>query len=164
MGSVGQGVEKENCKIIRKKGNKMSEIDDKDLVVVLQNSQVQIQKLQNVIDILQNKNAELTVQNETWVRVSQSNSTMEMAAVAKVLNYKGLGRNKLFEILRNEKIVRYNNEPYQEYIDRGYFEVIEQEVSTNYGGTLINRKPVVTQKGIDYIRKVLDKLGYEYAN
>lgn len=142
----------------------MSEIDDKDLVVVLQNSQVQIQKLQNVIDILQNKNAELTVQNETWVRVSQSNSTMEMAAVAKVLNYKGLGRNKLFEILRNEKIVRYNNEPYQEYIDRGYFEVIEQEVSNNYGGTLINRKPVVTQKGIDYIRKVLDKLGYEYAN
>jgi phage antirepressor YoqD-like protein len=142
----------------------MSEIDDKDLVVVLQNSQLQIQKLQNVIDILQNKNAELTVQNETWVRVSQSNNTMEMAAVAKVLNYKGLGRNKLFDILRNEKIFRYNNEPYQEYIDRGYFEVIEQEVSTNYGGTLINRKSVVTQKGIDYIRKILDKLGYEYAN
>lgn len=142
----------------------MSEIDDKDLVVVLQNSQLQIQKLQNVIDILQNKNAELTVQNETWVRVSQSNNTMEMAAVAKVLNYKGLGRNKLFDILRNEKIFRYNNEPYQEYIDRGYFEVKEQEVSTNYGGTLINRKSVVTQKGIDYIRKILDKLGYEYAN
>ena len=140
------------------------EMDNKDLIEVMQTSQIQIQKLQNVLDLLQNKNAELVVQNETWTRVSQSDNTMEMAAVAKVLNYKNLGRNKTFAILRSEKIFRYNNEPYQDYIDRGYFDVIEQEVSTNAGGTIINRKTVVTQKGIDYIRKVLDKLGYENAN
>ena len=140
------------------------EMDNKDLIEVMQTSQIQIQKLQNVLDLLQNKNAELIVQNETWTRVSQSDNTMEMAAVAKVLNYKNLGRNKTFAILRSEKIFRYNNEPYQDYIDRGYFDVIEQEVSTNAGGTIINRKTVVTQKGIDYIRKVLDKLGYENAN
>lgn len=85
---------------------------------------------------------------------------VEMSAVAKLLDYDGIGRNKLFKILRDEKILRYNNEPYQEYIDRGYFSVIEQEVSVNYDNTIINKKTIVTQKGIDYIRKKLDKLGY----
>jgi len=38
-------------------------MDDKNLMLVLQESQLQIQKLQNVIEILQTKNTELTVKN-----------------------------------------------------------------------------------------------------
>lgn len=131
-----------------------------DLIVRLQE---QLQAKDKVIEIQAVENASLTAQNETWLRVSESDSTMEMSAVAKVLNYKSLGRNKMFGILRDLNILRTNNEPYQQYIDAGYFDVVEQEVTNDYG-TLINRKTVVTQKGIDYIRKRLDEEGYESAN
>ena len=129
----------------------------------MEDSQIQIQNLQSAVDKLLDKNAELTAKNETWVRVSESDESIEMSAVAKILNYKGLGRNKIFEILRGMKVLRYNNEPYQEYIERGYFDVIVQEVQTSYG-TTTNRKPVVKQKGVDFIRKKLDEMGHENAN
>lgn len=135
-------------------------MDDKELVRLIQDSSLVISKLQHYVESLQTQNAVLSVQNETWQRVSESDDKVEMSAVAKLLDYDGIGRNKLFKILRDEKILRYNNEPYQEYIDRGYFSVIEQEVSVNYDNTIINKKTIVTQKGIDYIRKKLDKLGY----
>ena len=138
-------------------------MNDKDIIKIMEDSQIQIQNLQSAVDKLLDKNAELTAKNETWVRVSESDESIEMSAVAKILNYKGLGRNKIFEILRDMKVLRYNNEPYQEYIERGYFEVIVQEVQTSYG-TTTNRKPVVKQKGVDFIRKKLDELGYENAN
>lgn len=138
-------------------------MNDKDIIKIMEDSQIQIQNLQSAVDKLLDKNAELTAKNETWVRVSESDESIEMSAVAKILNYKGLGRNKIFEILRGMKVLRYNNEPYQEYIERGYFDVIVQEVQTSYG-TTTNRKPVVKQKGVDFIRKKLDELGYENAN
>lgn len=138
-------------------------MNDKDIIKIMEDSQIQIQNLQSAVDKLLDKNAELTAKNETWVRVSESDESIEMSAVAKILNYKGLGRNKIFEILRDMKVLRYNNEPYQEYIERGYFDVIVQEVQTSYG-TTTNRKPVVKQKGVDFIRKKLDEMGHENAN
>ena len=143
-----------------KNNNDKNNKDNRELQKQEQDKLDIVELLQRNADVI----AELQAQNLTWARVSQSNTTLEMATVAKVLNYKSLGRNNLFEVLRSEGILRYNNEPYQEYIDRGYFGVIEQEVSTSYGGTIVNRKTVVTQKGIDHIRKILDKLGYENAN
>jgi anti-repressor protein len=76
-----------------------------------------------------------------------------MNDVAKCL---GNGRNKLFKFLREEKIMRANNTPYQEYIDRGYFEVKEKPIQM--GDSVINyAQTFVTAKGVDYIRKLLDK-------
>jgi len=131
-----------------------------DLIVKLQN---QLETKDKVIEIQSIENAALTAQNETWIRVSESDDTMEMSAVAKVLNYEGVGRNIMFKLLRKLQVLRGDNEPYQRYIDAGHFDVIEQEVTTDYG-TLINRKTVVTQKGVDYIRKKLDEEGYKRAD
>jgi len=76
-----------------------------------------------------------------------------MNDVAKCL---GIGRNKLFEFLRKEKIMRANNTPYQEYIDRGYFEVKEKPIQM--GDSVINyAQTYVAARGVDYIRKLLDK-------
>jgi phage antirepressor YoqD-like protein len=44
--------------------------------------------------------------------VTESDDWMEMSAAVKVLAYKGWGRNKVFELLRDRQILRYNNEPY----------------------------------------------------
>ena len=45
--------------------------------------------------------------------------------------------------------------PYQEYVDRGYFRVIEQRYNTNNGDIKITFTTLVYNKGIEYIRKLL---------
>lgn len=103
---------------------------------------------------------ELRPKADFYDAVASSEKLTEMSAVAKVLNFKGVGRNKLFEYLRKKEILRYNNEPYQEYQKRGYFKVIEQDVRRDYD--IINYKTMTTQKGMDFIRKILLEDGYEY--
>ena len=80
-----------------------------------------------------------------------------MSEVAKVLNYPGYGRNRLFEFLRNKKVLMANNIPYQKYVDCGYFRVIEQKYTKPSGDTAINIKTLVYQRGINFIKKLLDK-------
>lgn len=84
--------------------------------------------------------------------VTGSKDAHEMGKVAKVLDM-GIGRNKLFAQLRTLEILRANNEPYQEFIDRGYFRVIEQKYTDSKGETHIVFKTLVYQKGLDFIRK-----------
>lgn len=93
---------------------------------------------------------------EFFDAVADSKTAIEMSQVAKVLNY-GKGRNALFKVLRSEGILRWNNEPYQEYVDRGYFRVVEQKYIKPDGTTHISIKTLVYQKGVDYIKKMLDK-------
>ncbi len=91
---------------------------------------------------------------EFYNDVADSNGAHTMDEVAKILSYYGLGRNKLFEFLRDEKILMRNNIPYQKYVDSGYFRLIEQ-VYDNKGEKMVRIKTLVYQKGIDYIRKLL---------
>ena len=86
--------------------------------------------------------------------VADSKTAVPMNDVAKTLAIKGMGRNKLFEFLRNNKILMNNNRPYQKYVDANYFRVIEQHFQKD-GEECINFKTLVYQKGIDYIRKVV---------
>jgi phage antirepressor YoqD-like protein len=87
--------------------------------------------------------------------VTESDDWMEMSAAVKVLAYKGWGRNKVFELLRDRQILRYNNEAYQQYVERGYFKTVEQIFENPYGETMINRKTMVSQRGLDFIRKLI---------
>lgn len=96
---------------------------------------------------------------EFFEAVTDSKDAISMADVAKVLDFGG-GRNTLFKILRQEKILQKDNRPYQEYIDRGFFRVVEQKYDKGYGETGINIKTLVFQKGVEYIRKLLMKREY----
>lgn len=87
--------------------------------------------------------------------VADSKTAVAIGDVAKVLGIKGLGRNNLFEILRDKKILMQDNKPYQKYIDSGYFRVIEQKYTKPDGETVVSFKTLVYQKGIDYIRKIV---------
>lgn len=93
---------------------------------------------------------------EFYDTVTQSADTLDFSAVAKVLNIPGMGRNKMLEPLRARGILRFNNEPYQPFVDRGLFKVVEVPIRR---GTQIEIKPktVVFQKGVDFIRKELAK-------
>ena len=89
--------------------------------------------------------------------VADSKTAVPMDQVAKVLAIPGIGRNKLFEFLRDSGILQYNNIPYQTFVDRGYFRVVETKFTKPDGSTNINIKTLVYQKGIDYIRKKLEE-------
>ena len=92
---------------------------------------------------------------EFFDAVAESKDAIEIASVAKVLNVPGVGRNKLFEFLRNHKILMRNNQPYQKYVDCGYFRIIEQKYERPNGDTCINIKTLVYQKGVKYIQELL---------
>ena len=93
--------------------------------------------------------------------VTGSSTTAEIATVAKVLNFKNIGRNTLFDILRKQGILQKDNIPFQIYIDRGYFRVVESKWNTPNGDVKVNYKTVVYQKGINFISKLLKELGYK---
>ena len=92
---------------------------------------------------------------EFFDAVAESKDAIEIASVAKVLGVPGVGRNKLFEFLRNHKILMRNNQPYQKYVDCGYFRIIEQKYERPNGNTCINIKTLVYQKGVKYIQELL---------
>lgn len=99
------------------------------------------------------KVAELTPKAEFFEAVAESKDAIDIGSAAKVLNM-GIGRNRLFEILRNKQVLMQNNQPYQTYIDRGYFRTVEQKYAKPDGSTHISIKTLVYQKGLNYIRQL----------
>ena len=87
--------------------------------------------------------------------IISSEDTIDMRTVAGLLNIKGLGRNKLFELLRTKKILDSRNIPYKKFQDAGYFKIIENKNSDKFGKERVTTKTVVFQKGLDYLRKIL---------
>lgn len=121
------------------------------------------QIIASAMAILQARNEELKKQNEKLLpaanfayQLYSSKDTIEIGECAKVLN-KNIGRNRLFEFLRNSNVLQSNNIPYQKFIDAGYFRVIESKYVTPNGETKISLKTVVFQKGVAYINKLLSK-------
>jgi phage antirepressor YoqD-like protein len=88
--------------------------------------------------------------------VTESDDWMEMSAAVKLLAYKGWGRNKVFSLLKNRQILRYNNEPYQQYVERGYFKTVEELFEDAYGRAGVYRKTMVSNKGLEFIKKLID--------
>lgn len=88
----------------------------------------------------------------TFSKVVQANDKeIDMKKVAGILNIKGFGRNKLFQFLRDKKVLMRGNIPYRVYFERGYFNVVEILVSKDKLFT----QTIVTQKGLNYIIKLL---------
>ena len=106
---------------------------------------------------IQNANKEiekLKPAAEFAYQICSSKDAIDIGNCAKVLN-RSIGRNNLFEFLRNKKILQSDNIPYQKYIDSGYFRVIETKYTIPSGETKISLKTLVLQKGVAYINKLL---------
>lgn len=100
------------------------------------------------------KVAELAPKADFFDAVAGSKDAIAIGEAAKVLAVPGIGQNKLFAILRDKNVLMRDNVPYQEYVDRGYFRVIEQKFLQN-GEPRIYFKTLVYQRGLDYIRRLL---------
>jgi phage antirepressor YoqD-like protein/predicted DNA-binding transcriptional regulator AlpA len=88
-------------------------------------------------------------------QVADSKDAIQMRDVAAILNIPDWGRNKIFALLRQMKILDDRNIPYRSYQDKGYFRVIEQEYTDAEGETHINLKTLVYQPGVEFVRKII---------
>ena len=115
---------------------------------------------------LEKKNKELEEKNkliekqkpkaEFYDEIIDSTTVIGMKEVADILNVKGYGRNNLFKFLREKGILNRKNEPYRKYIEQGLFEIKESRYIVD-DEVRIKPTTYVTQKGLDYIRKILNK-------
>ena len=80
--------------------------------------------------------------------VLKSKDNINMETMAKIIGDEGIkiGRNRLFEFLRDESILKADNIPYQTYMERGWFKVTEKIKNTAYGDKLY-AVTLVTPKG-----------------
>ncbi|MEC1663329.1 phage antirepressor KilAC domain-containing protein [Bacillus halotolerans] len=90
---------------------------------------------------------------EKYHQFLDADGLMDIGSLAKELNIKGFGRNKLFAFLKDEKILMANNLPYQTYMNRGYF-VIKSVPTTKIGYV---SKTYLTPKGADFIADLIRK-------
>lgn len=81
--------------------------------------------------------------------------------VAKIASKKGvnIGEKRLYRKLREWKmIMKESTEPYQAYIDRGYFEVVQGGKETSYGNILYKTTKVTPKGQVYIIEKLKDEL------
>jgi anti-repressor protein len=83
-------------------------------------------------------------------------NAVEMKDAAKELNIPGFGRTKLFQFLRDEKILMHDNTPYQRYIDSGCFRVHVGSFNHPYGEKRQYTKTLVFPKGLQMIRRRIE--------
>ena len=110
---------------------------------------------QNIISQKDKQIEEMQPKADFFDAVADSKTAISMNEVSKVLGIKGLGRNNLFEFLRDNAILDRWNVPYQKYIDCGWFRVIEQKYTKN-GEEHISIKTLVYQKGVDAVRRKIE--------
>lgn len=127
----------------------IKETDDEKLILAkaLQIMQRTVEEKDTIIDSMRHK-------ADTYDDIMDAKNTFDMNAVGKIV---GMGEYKLFEYLRNKKILFYNsnndNVPYERFMKAKYFSVIDT-IAPN-GETHSTTR--VYQKGIDYILKQLKK-------
>lgn len=108
--------------------------------------------------LLQLKLEEQKPKVEFAEQVLQSTDTIDMKSMAKLVSKNGIkiGRNKLFEFLRVKDVLDKNNEPYQDYMDREWFEVVENTFDMGFT-VKITKTTYVTPKGQIGIIRLLKK-------
>ena len=126
-----------------------------------------LQFTQNQLELVKNQNFLLNrkiEQDKPLVafaeQISDTTDLIDIGAYAKLLKKKHvkIGRNTLFEWLRNNGYLRANNEPYQQYINQGYFKTKEYTYIVE-GEPKIGIKTYVTGKGQQYLYNKLSALG-----
>ena len=148
-----------NALVEEKLEERLEKYREQELAKIIDNPDMIIAAYSKKLQRAQEENEAMRPLCEFAETVMQSDDWSEMSQVSKLLARKGWGRNKTFELLRGRSVLRYNNEPYQQYVERGYFKIVEQHFNNpNTGDVMINKKTVVSQRGIDFIRKIIDEV------
>ncbi len=94
----------------------------------------------------------------------QGENWYDMKETAKIISVNGIGRTKLFKFLRDNQVINGSNEPYQQFIDRGYFKYVIKDITNSYGQILfVQTVTLVSLKGMEYIKQLLTNNQGNYA-
>jgi Rha family phage regulatory protein len=118
-------------------------------------------RLEGEREALAARNREMAPKAEFYDAVAGSATAMDLGRAAKILNFIGIGRNNLLAFLRNSGVLMPDNIPYQEYIGRGYFKVIERRYECADGTSRVGVRTLAYQTGIDFIRRKLIDAGHK---
>lgn len=105
--------------------------------------------------IAQQKVIELQPKANFHDRVTQSQDLLTIRETAKILR---TGERRLFGFLKREGMLMASNLPYQQFMDRGLFRLVETVWTDQFGRERISVKTCVTQKGLAYIQGLQDRL------
>lgn len=95
------------------------------------------------------------VENKPYIAyaktIESSKGSIKIGDYAKMLCNKeqgiNTGQNRLFELMRELKILKENNEPYQKYSNMGYFEYKPQPFTKPNGERCLSFRPLITPRG-----------------
>jgi phage antirepressor YoqD-like protein/phage anti-repressor protein len=101
---------------------------------------------------------QLTPKAETYDAIMSSEDLLSIAAVSNIVSRPGhpMGEIRLFRFLREQRVLQHSNHPYQEHIDAERFVVRETEWTGTDGTVHVKCQTLVTQKGVEFIRRRLD--------
>ncbi|WP_270507118.1 phage antirepressor KilAC domain-containing protein [Paraclostridium sordellii] len=147
---------KKMIKQVRKTGGYIPINEEEDETAILAKAVMIAQKtIEKKDELLKAKTRELEVRNKFINQISSSQNTLLVREVAKVISSKNsgivIGEKKLYQKLRDwGLILKYKNEPKQEYVNQGIFELTEGIRNTS-AGTFTYQTMRVTGKGQEYI-------------
>lgn len=95
------------------------------------------------------------IENKPYIEYAKtiegSKGSIKIGDYAKTLCNKeqgiNTGQNRLFELMRELKILKENNEPYQKYSNMGYFEYKPQPFTKPNGERCLSFRPLITPRG-----------------
>lgn len=153
---------------IRKTGGYIPTNEEDDDATIMAKALMVAQKTINKKDeLLKAKTRELEDKNRFINQIASSQNTLLVREVAKVISSKEggivIGERKLYQKLRDWGLIFKNkNEPKQQYIKQGLFEVVEG-IRNTQTGTFTYQTMKVTGKGQEYILNRLLKEKKEIA-
>lgn len=140
------------------------ELSRKELALMVIQAEEEKERLMIENKTQADKIAEDAPKVEFHDNVVASSDTCLVRELAKVLTQRGfkIGQNRLYELLRNEGYLVKSgvdyNQPTQQYVERGLFEVDRKPWTDPKGQQHIGKTSKVTPKGIKYfVRKFLGK-------
>ena len=95
--------------------------------------------------------------------IESSKGSIKIGDYAKMLCNKeqgiNTGQNRLFELMRELKILKENNEPYQKYSNMGYFEYKPQPFTKPNGERCLSFRPLITPRGqVKLAKKLIEAI------
>ena len=94
---------------------------------------------------------------EFYDTVVKTDKWLDFEEACKILA-NGMGRVKLYNYLRKRKVIMsYCTRPYQQYVDKGYFKIVEKPYLDRHGNDRLSNKTVVSQRGLDFIMRLFKR-------
>ena len=107
-------------------------------------------------DELKQINAALLPKAEAYERLAASKGSYSLGEAAKLLGIPQQGRNNLIKLLRRDGVLMANNVARQQFIDRGYFCVVQQDYFAADGSPHVRPVTRVFASGVEFIRSRME--------